>query len=230
MVLTCIIISDELMSRKNLERLISKHSNLEIIGSFNHFDEVLEILIQKSIDLIFLDVEASANSTIGILEQSINLPQIIISSFKLEYQQTTKEYPVTDFLLKPISMPRFLQAIDKAIEIKRHNNSYKVSAEEIFIQKEDQYIRLDYNQILYFEMVDDFIKIVTMDDEHLVKTSMKKIMDKLNHPRFLKVHNSYIINLSKIKTLNGEFLKIGQNSIPISRSSQSLLMSKLNIL
>lgn len=229
MVLTCIIISDELISRKNLERLISKHSNLEIIDSFNHFDEVLEVLSHQSIDLIFLDVENASNE-IEILEKSIHLPQIIFSSSKLEYQQITKEYPLTDFLLKPISMPRFLQAIDKAIEIKRHNNIYKVSAEEIFIQKEDQYIRLDYNQILYFETMDNYIKIVTTDDEHLVKTTMKKIMDKLNHPRFLKVHNSYIINLSKIKTLNREFLRIGQNTIPISRSNQSLLMSKLNIL
>lgn len=229
MVLTCIIISDELISRKNLERLISKHSNLEIIDSFNHFDEVLEVLTHQSIDLIFLDVENASNE-FEILEKSIHLPQIILSSSRLEYQQITKEYPLTDFLLKPISMPRFLQAIDKAIEIKRHNNTYKISAEEIFIQKEDQYIRLDYNQILYFETVDNNIKIVTTDDEHLVKTTMKKIMDKLNHPRFLKVHNSYIINLSKIKTLNGQFLRIGQNTIPISRSNQSILMSKLNIL
>ena len=229
MVLTCILISDESISRKNLERLISKRSNLEIIGSFNHFDEVLEILTQKSIDLIFLDVENNSNE-IEILEKSFNLPQIIFSSSKLEYQQTTKEYPLTDFLIKPISMPRFLQAIDKAIQIKRHNSTYKVFAEEIFIQKEDRYIRLDYNKILYFETIGDSIRIVTTDDEHLVKTTMKKIIGKLNHPRFLEVHNSFIINLSKIKTLNGQFLKIGQNTIPISRSNQSLLMSKLNIL
>ena len=195
----------------------------------SQYDEVLEILTQKSIDLIFLDVENNSNE-IEILEKSFNLPQIIFSSSKLEYQQTTKEYPLTDFLIKPISMPRFLQAIDKAIQIKRHNSTYKVFAEEIFIQKEDRYIRLDYNKILYFETIGDSIRIVTTDDEHLVKTTMKKIIGKLNHPRFLEVHNSFIINLSKIKTLNGQFLKIGQNTIPISRSNQSLLMSKLNIL
>ena len=85
------------------------------------------------------------------MEKAITLPQIIFTTSKTEYGREALEYHITDYLKKPITMPRFLQAIDKTLEIQNQNNIYKAAAQEIYIKENNKYIRLPYDQILYFE-------------------------------------------------------------------------------
>ncbi len=230
MILNCIIVDDEIMARKSLDRLCAKHENLHVIEICSNAEEALQVLSEKSVDLIFLDIEMPEITGIEFLEKAITLPQIIFTTSNSEYGREALEYHITDYLKKPITMPRFLQAIDKALDIQKQNENYKAAAQEIYIKENNKYIRLPYDQILYFENVGDYVKVVTTDKNYVIYSTMKNIDSKLSHPRFLKVHRSFIINLSKIVDLEESTLVIGKKVIPISRANKSILMSKLNIL
>ena len=158
------------------------------------------------------------------------LPQIIFTTSKTEYAFEAYQHQVTDYLQKPIDYSRFLLAVEKALEIQKQNDFYKAAAEEVYIREEGKYIRVSYDTILYFENVGDYVKVVTETGNHIIYSTLKNIAKKLNHTRFLKVHRSYIVNLSKIKDIDESSLVINRKVIPISRANRPLLMGRLNIL
>ncbi|MDR6195420.1 LytTR family DNA-binding domain-containing protein [Siphonobacter sp. SORGH_AS_0500] len=233
MKLKCVIVDDELMARLSLERLCEKREELEILGIFDQPTECLSFLRQQVIDLLFLDVEMPGLNGLELLDQLSYMPSVILTTSKTEYAFDAFQYQVTDYLKKPISLPRFMQAVDKAIEKKV---SVKVAAvketdvNEIYVKTEGRYIRIVYDNILYIENVGDYVKIRTINGSHIVYATMKNLEEKLNPKYFFRVHRSFIINLSKIVDIEESNLVIADKVIPISRANKPELLEKLNIL
>lgn len=230
MILNCIIIDDDLMARKSLEHLCKKIDYLNILKVFEHAQDGLDFLASTSVDLIFLDIEMPDITGLEFIEKAQILPQVIFTTSKAEYAYDAFEYQATDFLKKPIAFPRFTQAIEKAKEIQQQNNEYKANSREVYIKENSRYIRLPYDDILYFENVGDYVKIQTSDNSHIIHSTLKAIDEKLQSFEFLKVHRSYIVNLRKIKDIEENTLVIEKKVIPISRANKPLLMGKLNLL
>lgn len=224
------IVDDEIMARKSLERLCAKYDNLNVVQICENAKDALKYLAEEPVDLIFLDIEMPETTGIDFLNQAITLPQIIFTTSKTEYAFEAFEYSITDYLKKPIAFPRFQQAVEKAFEIQLQNNAYRAQAEEVYIKVDGKYIRIPFNNILYFENVGDYVKVKTEESTHIIYRTLKSIDAKLSNPLFLKVHRSYIVNLSKIKDIEESTLVIGKKVIPISRANKSTLMSKLNLL
>lgn len=230
MILNCMIVDDEIMARKSLERLCGKYEKLNVVQVCENAKDALKYLAEEPVDLIFLDIEMPEVSGIDFLNQAITLPQIIFTTSKTEYAFEAFEYSITDYLKKPIAFPRFQQAVEKAFEIQIQNNAYRAQAEEVYIKVDGKYIRIPFDNILYFENVGDYVKVKTEEGTHIIYRTLKSIDAKLSNPKFLKVHRSYIVNLSKIKDIEESTLVIGKKVIPISRANKSTLMSKLNLL
>jgi len=230
MILNCMIVDDEIMARKSLERLCEKYDNLNVVQVCENATDALKYLAEEPVDLIFLDIEMPEITGIDFLNQAVTLPQIIFTTSKTEYAFEAFEYSITDYLKKPIAYPRFQQAVDKAFEIQLQNNAYRAKAEEVYIKVDGKYIRIPFEKILYFENVGDYVKVKTEESTHIIYRTLKSIDAKLSNPQFLKVHRSYIVNLSKIKDIEESTLVIGKKVIPISRANKSTLMSKLNLL
>ena len=228
--LKCIIVDDEIMARKSLERLCKKAENLEVIAICENAEEAIDFLKKDSVDLIFLDIEMPGLTGIEFLSAVSILPQIIFTTSKTEYAFEAYQHQVTDYLQKPIDYSRFLLAVEKALEIQKQNDFYKAAAEEVYIREEGKYIRVSYDTILYFENVGDYVKVVTDTGNHIIYSTLKSIAKKLNNTRFLKVHRSYIVNLGKIKDIDESSLVINRKVIPISRANRPVLMGRLNIL
>jgi DNA-binding LytR/AlgR family response regulator len=231
MALKCLIIDDELMARKALERLCEKRSELEIISICESAEEALTILNNQAIDLIFLDVEMSGISGLQLLDSLSYLPIVIMTTSKTDYAFDAFQYQVSDYLKKPITQPRFMQAIDKALE--KHNASnqpLRADTNDIFIKEDGRYIRLAYDEILYVENLGDYAKVRTSKNNHVVYTTMKTLEDKLPQAKFFRVHRSFIVNLSKIVDIEDSNLVIADKVIPISRANKSDLMQRLNLL
>ena len=224
--LRCIIVDDEIMARKSLERLCNKTETIEVITSFENAEIAIKFLKKDSVDLIFLDIEMPGLTGIEFLSAVSVLPQIIFTSSKTEYAFEAFQHQVTGYLQKPIDYSRFLLALD----IQKQNDLFKAAAEEIYIREEGKYIRIPYCTILYFETVGDYVKIITENENHVIHSTLKNVARRLNNTRFLKVHRSYIINLAKIKDIDESTLVINRKVIPISRANRPLLMSRLNIL
>ena len=230
--MNCIIVDDEIMARKSLEKLCEKTEQLKLLGSCENAKKALGIIEKNDLDLIFLDIEMPDMSGLELLNVMPYLPQIIFTTSNKEYAFEAFEYDVTDFLKKPIIHSRFLKAVEKAENRQNQLDTIaRISAEsEIYIKSKGRLVRVEYEDILFFENIGDYIKLVTQKENFVFHGTIKSLNTKIDHPRFLKVHRSFIVSLDKIKDIEENSLVIGKSVIPISRAHKSLLLQSINIL
>ena len=160
------------------------------------------------------------------------VPQVIFTTGNQQYAYEAFEYDVTDFIKKPITQSRFVKAIEKAIN--RHIQLDAIATasadHEIYVKSDGRYTRLLLADILYFENVGDYVKVITDKDNYVIHGSLKSVESKVNNTRFLKVHRSFLINLDKIVDIEDNSIVIAKKMIPISRAHKPILMRSLNIL
>ena len=230
--LNCLIIEDEIMARKSLSTLCQKIDNLILVDALSNAEDALPIIQSKTIDLILLDIEMPGMSGIELLDKVSVVPQVIFTTGNQQYAYEAFEYDVTDFIKKPITQSRFVKAIEKAIN--RHIQLDAIATasadHEIYVKSDGRYTRLLLADILYFENVGDYVKVITDKDNYIIHGSLKSVESKVNNTRFLKVHRSFLINLDKIVDIEDNSIVIAKKMIPISRAHKPILMRSLNIL
>ncbi|MBC3786960.1 LytR/AlgR family response regulator transcription factor [Spirosoma utsteinense] len=230
MSLNCIIVEDELMSRKALQRLCEQHGSLDVVAAFDNAMGALDFLAEQMVDLIWLDVEMPGLSGLELLERLPFIPYVVLTTSKTEYAFDAFQYQVTDYLKKPISVPRFNIAVEKVLELNTRLKSGPSSErKEIYIKTDGRYIRLPFENIMYIENTGDYVKIHTNGQTHIVYSTMKYLEEKLG-TQFLRVHRSYIVHLDKIVDIEENTLVISNKVIPISRANKPELMNRLNLL
>ncbi len=232
MALKTVIIDDEKIAIKSLENLCRKVATLDLKASFQDPIEALNYVTKQSIDLMLLDIEMPELTGLELLDKLPSLPQVIFTTSNKEYAYEAFEYEVTDFIKKPITKDRFLKSIQKAVsrdsylkEIARDSN-----LKEIYVRVDGRLVRISIDDILYFENVGDYVKVITVDKVHVINIALKHLHVKLNHPRLLKVHRSYIVNMDKIKDIQENTLVINKKVIPISRAHKAIVMNAINII
>lgn len=230
MILACLILDDEPMARASLQRLCEKRPELKIEAVCEDAETALGILQQKPIDVLFLDVELPGLSGLQLLDQLPYLPTVVMTTSKTDYAFDAFQYQVADYLKKPITLPRFMQAIDKVVELRTTTSPQKGQSKDIFVKVEGRYIRLDFDTILYIENVGDYVKIYTPRESYVIYATMKGLEERLPSRLFFRVHRSFIINLSKIIDIEETNLVIADRVIPISRANKPDLMTRLNLL
>jgi len=231
--MNCIIIDDDLMSRRIIEEFVNRTDQLNLLSSYeNAVDAINAFNTEEDIDLIFLDIEMPEMSGIDFLETLTNPPQIIIISSKDKYALDAFNYDVTDYLLKPISYSRFFKAVNKANV--RFKNKVDTKEDEIFIKKNSALVRLKYEDILWVEALENYVIFNTFSEKYTIHFTMKAIETKLPSNRFTRVHRSYIVNTSSIKVIEDNSVVIktheGAKSIPIGKSYKDKLMGDINLI
>lgn len=229
MKLKCIIVEDELMARMALQRLCEKHDSLSLIAVFENVKDALQFLSKESVDLIWLDVEMPELSGFDLLKNLSAMPQVIMTTSKVEYAFEAYQYQVTDYIRKPITFPRFKIAVEKVLELNARKTTTSPERNEIYVKTDGRYIRLSYNDILYIENIGDYVKIYTNKQSYVVHTTMKYLEEKLGNS-FLRVHRSFIVHLDKIVDIEENTLVVENKVIPISRANKPELMNRLNML
>lgn len=232
--MNCIIIDDDELSRKVVEEFVSRTEDLRLIHSYeNAVDAINAFKGEQDIDLIFLDIEMPEMSGLDFLETLKNPPQIIIISSKDKYALNAFEYDVTDYLLKPIQYSRFFKAVDKALE-RFTKSKIDAKGEEIFIKKNSSLVRLNYNEILWVEALENYVVFNTFSDKYTIHFTMKAIEQKLPANKFSRVHRSYIVNTSSIDVIEDNSViiktKDGPKSLPIGKSYKDKLMGDINLI
>lgn len=227
-----LIIEDEIMSRKSLEKMCQKSDAVELVASCENGLIGLRALEENDIDLIYLDIEMPELSGLELLEKLSYFPQIVFTTSKKEYAFEAFEYDVADFLKKPVTFPRFLKTIEKVqYNLQQLDQSSNFStSQEMYIKQDGRLIRVPYHEVLYFENVGDYIKVFTEKGNFIIYGALKSIDARLTYPGFLKVHRSYIVNLQKIKDIEDNTLVIEKKVIPISRAHKPTLLKTINIL
>lgn len=225
-----IIVDDDLMARTSLSALCDKVEDIEIINQFDNGLDAMRFLSQAEIDLIFLDVEMPDFSGIDMIKTVRNLPHVILVTGKNDYAVEAFELEVNDYLTKPVSLARLKKSIDKILK-ESNEVSIKEVSDFIFIRVDGRLVKLDFNDLLYVETLGDYVQFFTINNKkYIVHSTLKGIDEKLKHPNFVKVHRSYIVNVSKIVDIEETNLVIAEKVIPISRAQKPVLMSRIKTL
>lgn len=227
-----ILVDDDPIARKSLEKLCKNVAEITVDGIFESAQEALDFLGSSTVDLMMLDIEMPETTGLELLESLSVMPQVIFTTSNRDYAYEAYEYDVTDFLKKPISQDRFQKSIEKAVE--KFNALSRITdasmSNEIYVRADGKLIRVPFTSIHYFENVGDYVKVVTADGNHIIHATMKGVDSRLNHPRLIKVHRSYIINLDHVKDIEDNTVLLGKKVIPISRAHKSILLQRLNVL
>lgn len=224
-----ILVDDDITSCSSLEYLCSKIQDLEIVGVFNDAITAINFLKNNKVDLILLDVEMPDFSGLDLVKTIPNLPYIIFTTGQKQYAADAFEYDVVDFITKPITLPRLTKSIDKVLKLLQSESISFKESDFIFIKSEGRFVKLNIEDILYIETLGDYVVFNLVNQKtHIVYSSLKAMDQKLSNPLFVKVHRSFIVNISKIVDIEENNLVIGTKVIPISRAHKQDLMMKIN--
>lgn len=238
----CIIVDDNAMSRLVLEEKLKDHPSIVLVELLQSAVDALKYVNQHEVDLIFLDIHMPAFNGMDFIQTLKKPPYIIMTSSDSDYALQAFEYDfIVDYLQKPISSERLAKAISKLHKIAIGSTNQKAkkihavsneptATEELFINVDRKLVKIEMDKILFIEAKGDYIKIATIEKNYLVHTTLKKIEEKLPDRTFLKVHRSYIINLTKIVDIESNSILIDKNVLPVSRSKRPILMERLNLL
>lgn len=230
MMLNCIVVDDDEMSRKVVVHFIEKTNFLQLTKEFDNAIDATHYLDEEHVDIIFLDVqmpEMTGMEFINTLEKDI---EIILITSEQKYAVEAFEKKVTDYLVKPIEYARFLQAAQKAqanVDVKR---AAAVKRKEFFVRTDAKIVRIPYHKILFVEALADYVIIQTEAKKHIVHFTMKGIASRLPDDNFIRTHRSYIVNLDRIEALEDNSILIGEKYIPIGASYKEAFLDLLNFL
>jgi len=229
--LKCIIADDEPIARQIIENYIQEIPNLQLIASCKNAFEVMEILNETSIDILFLDINMPKLSGLSLLKTMHHKPNVIITTAYSEYALEGFELNVTDYLLKPFSLERFLQAVLKVKQASINNIETVLPEKEelttsIFVKSDKKIIKINFDEIQYVEAYGNYIKIFT-DKMILTPQTLNDFLEKLP-ANFVRIHKSYIINFNRLKLIDGNLLMLqNETKLPIGKSFKNNLLERI---
>ena len=228
-----LIIDDNKIARITMRQLASKVDDLHILAECADAMEAYDLLRAQPVDLLLLDIEMPGMSGLELTKNLGDIrPMIIFISSKREYAADAFDLNVVDYLVKPVTTPRFMQAITKAREIAESNEEeVKLKDEEfIFIRDSNIVRRLRLDQILYAEAMGDYVKLYTPERFYAVHATLRAVEERLPASSFLRVHRSYLVAINKIDTIDGGSLVVNGKPLPVADAYRSALNRRMNIL
>lgn len=232
-ILNCIVVDDDALSRKAIENLVKQTAGLELLGAFGDAVTAANFLQENEADILLLDVEMPQMNGLELIQAMPRQAEVILVTSKEKYAVPAFDLNVTDYILKPVDYPRFLKAIGKAREALAPPASEEPSAlvpGKLFVKVDQNLIGIDIDSVSVVEAMADYVRIYTDAKRYTVYSSMKGIANKLPNNQFMRVHRSYIVNLSRINSIEDNTLVIGERLIPVGVTYQKTLMARLNTL
>lgn len=229
--LQCVIADDEPIARQIIETYMESIPNLELVASCKNAFEVMEILQQKKVDILFLDINMPKLSGLSLLKTMQQKPNVIITTAYPEYAVEGFELSVLDYLLKPFSLERFLQAVLK-VQQKSTEQAKTIfvdraeAATSIFVKSDKKSVKINFDDIFHIEAYGNYIKIGT-DKMILTPKTLSDFAEKLPS-NFLQIHKSFIINFDKIKLIDGNLIILNNGlKVPIGKSFRKSVLARI---
>ncbi|MBO6515831.1 MAG: response regulator transcription factor, partial [Bacteroidia bacterium] len=215
----CIILEDDELASKSLQRIVSKIDSLECIGAFENPVEVQNAIDLAEVDLIFLDVEMPEISGLDFVKTLSHPPRVIVTTSKSDFAVGAFEIEALDFLLKPVEMPDVLSALQKYQKIELQH-PVGGNEESLFVKVDAKLVNLKFNDIQWIEALGDYVRFHTEKKRYVVKSTLTAIDAKINLKNFVRVHRSFMVNTSHIRDIDDSSLVIGDKLIPVSRGNR----------
>ena len=234
-----IIVDDEPLALEVLETYISRIPEIQLVQKCENAFEANEALKNHQIDLMFLDIQMPQLSGIEFLKTLANPPCVIFTTAYPDYAVEGFELNATDYLLKPISLERFMKAVNKVSErlgAKRgefDNNHHQEGAEDFFFVKADKkLVKINFDDILYIEGLKDYVIIRQETGRVITLQTMKSLEDRLPDAKLKRVHRSFIVNIKKITAILGNMVELIEGGkvkqLPIGKNYRDELLDMIN--
>lgn len=230
-----LIIDDNPMARAVLRQLASGIKEMTLAGECDSALEAFNFLQKEMVDLLLLDVEMPEMSGIELLQSLSSRPLTILITSKTDYAVEAFDLNVADYIVKPVSLPRFMTAIQKARDLwESRTNTVEKSTEKdyLFVRSDGVLLKIRFSDILWIQALVDYVQFVTASGKkYTVHATMKAVESHLNEAQFMRTHRSYIVNIDKIDRIEeGTMIVIGKQVIPMSEQYKSALSKRLNLL
>ena len=238
--LRCLVVDDDPLSVQVVLNCIANTPFLTAVGSFTNPVEAAESLRTDPIDLLFLDVEMPVLSGIDLLRTLYQPPLVVLITSSKNYAVEAFEQAVVDYLVKPVSYPRFLQAAQKAADVAERRAAAAAApdpdaiatpgpnADFTFVKIDNKLVRVNFDDVRYVEALGDYVHIVTGQSKLIVYSTMKAAEEKFPVSRFLRVHRSFIVNFNRIQALEDNSVVVDGKHIPVGQTYLRDVMQRLN--
>lgn len=231
MKIKCLIIDDEPLAINIIKNYVEQIKGFEIIKTFSNAIDAFNYLKENTVDLIFLDINMPLLDGINFIDNLEVKPLVIIVSAHEEYALKSYELDVLDYLIKPISFPRFMKSINKVNKIFQETKStnYIVSDRAyIFIKIDKKKMKKIYlDEILVIECLKDYLKIITPTNKYIIHETLSNFTEYLPTENFIRIHRSFTIAIDKIDTLEGNSIEIAGIRYVIGRTYTNEVKSKI---
>lgn len=228
--LSCIIVDDEPVARKILQEFTEQVPFLDLLGKFESAMKAEEFLKSHQPDIIFLDIEMPKVSGLQMLKRVNIESMVILTTAFPQYALDGYELDIIDYLLKPFALHRFLKAVQKAKDFYEMKNqpANVPPPSYIFIKSEKRIEKVELSEILYAEVLGNYLTIYTDRKKIIAYLTMKSLESQLPPADFIKIHQSFLVNRSKIESVEGNDLMVGTKSLPISRNYRDGVTNLIN--
>lgn len=230
--INCLVVDDEVMGRKLIEENVKQIPFLNLVGSCSNAFEAMEVLQKEKVDLIFLDIQMPGILGTSFLSSLAIKPLVIFVTAYANYAVESYNLDAVDYLMKPVSLDRFMLSANKAYHIFMGKTVIQKEPLEDFFFANVEYslVRISIPTISHVEGLKDYVKIFVEGERHpiLTKQTMKSVEAKVVPHDFMRVHKSFIVNLKKIESIKQQRIKIGNFEIAVSDSHIGELMERLN--
>ncbi|MBR9854759.1 MAG: response regulator transcription factor [Algicola sp.] len=217
----CIIVEDQPPAQRILKKYIQDVPKLELVDVFSDGLSAMEFLNKKSVDIMFLDIHLPKINGLDFLKSIPDPPQVILTTAFSEYALEGYDLNVVDYLLKPFSFQRFLQAVNK-VNIKLDTQIYNNVSEpltEIYVKSSHEHIKVLVDDIYTITSDSDYTEIHLVDKKILSNEPLRHWLDVLGGNQFYQIHKSHIINTKKIDRISGNLVLLSNAAkIPLGRA------------
>lgn len=216
-----------------MKQLVSQVKDLRLIEECADAMEAYNTINKEDIDLILLDIEMPGMTGLELIRNLGNKrPLIIFTTAKTDYAVEAFELNVVDYLVKPVTPARFVQAIERANEALNSDKEVVNVNEQEFVFVKDNGVlkRINVDDIMFLEAMGDYVKVHTGQKFHVLHSTLKSIEEKLPSSKFIRVHRSYIVSLNKIDYIQEGVISIGKSNVPVADTYRTTLNKRLNLL
>src|SRR5688500_3002280 len=224
MKLNCVIVEDEPLARNLLVEYVRKVPSLNLVDACASPIAALEVLRNKPVDLLFLDIQMPELTGLSLLKVLQKRPLVILTTAYSEYALQGYELDVVDYLLKPITFERFLRALDKVTQRLDGKKSpvdkpaAPVEQPFVFVKDGTKLVKVVFDDILYVEGLKDYVTIHLKNQKIVSLQRLKTLEEQLPTDKFIRIHNSFIVALKAIDVVHKNNIQVGNAQLPIGET------------
>ena len=223
--LRCLIVDDEPLARQGLEKYARQIDLLDVVGMAKSATQANTLLQRNPVDLLFLDIEMPGLSGLDFLRTLPHSPLVVFTTAYARYALEGYAFNVVDYLLKPVSFERFLQAVNKAWQ--RHSSDSPTEPDFIFVKTDKRLVKLRVDDILWVEGQQNYVLVHTEREKLMILSTMKSWLETLPEARMLRVHKSYAVAVAHVEAIEGNEIVIRSHRVPISVRMRTAVVEAL---